>query len=97
MLHTINKSPFASNTFQTSVRFFQPGDSVLYIEDGVYGVQANNKFSDTIKDILKKNPVYALCPDLDARGISEITQGVLSINYEGFVELVEKHQVNSWL
>jgi len=97
MLHTINKSPFGSNSFQTSVRFLQPGDPVLFIEDGVYGVQANNKFSDKIKEILKKNPVYALCPDLDARGISEITQGVLSINYEGFVELVEKHQVNSWL
>ena len=97
MLHTINKSPFTSNTFQTSVRFFQSGDPVLFIEDGVYGVQANNKFSDSIKDILIKNPIYALAPDLDARGISEITKGVLSISYEGFVELVEKHQVNSWL
>ena len=97
MLHTINKSPFASNSFQTSVRYFQPGDPVLFIEDGVYSVQANNKFSDTIKDILNKNPIYALRADLDARGISEITQGVLSISYEGFVELVEKHQVNSWL
>ena len=38
-----------------------------------------------------------IAPDLDARGISEITKGVLSISYEGFVELVEKHQVNSWL
>ena len=60
MLHTINKSPFTSNTFQTSVRFFQSGDPVLFIEDGVYGVQANNKFSDSIKDILNNNPIYAL-------------------------------------
>ena len=49
MLHTINKSPFGSNSFQTSVRFLQPGDPVLFIEDGVYGVQANNKFSDLIR------------------------------------------------
>ena len=97
MLHTINKSPFGSNSFQTSVRFLQPFDPVLFIEDGVYGVQANNKFSDTIKDILNQNPVYALIPDLEARGISEITQGVISISYEGFVELVEEHKVNSWL
>jgi len=97
MLHTINKSPFGSSSFKTSVRFIQPGDPILFIEDGVYGVQANNKFSPTIIDILKTNPVYALSPDLDARGISEITQGVLSISYEGFVELVEEHQVNSWL
>ena len=97
MLHTINKSPFRSNSFKTSTRFIQPGDPVLFIEDGVYGVQAKNQFSDTIKKILKNNPVYALFPDLDARGISKITDGVQSIEYEGFVDLVEKHQVNSWL
>ena len=97
MLHTINKSPYGSNSFATSVRFIQSGDPILFLEDGVYCVQANNKFSTTIKDILKKNPVYALVPDLDARGISEITKGVFSIGYEGFVDLVEKHQVNSWL
>tara|TARA_Y100001970_G_C14208715_1_gene845634 strand:- start:288 stop:581 length:294 start_codon:yes stop_codon:yes gene_type:complete len=97
MLHTINKSPFGSNSFRTSVRFIQSGDPILFLEDGVYCVQANNKFSNTIEDILKINPVYALDPDLDARGISEITKGVFTIDYEGFVELVEKHQVNSWL
>ncbi len=97
MLHTINKSPFGSNSFKTSVRFIQSGDPILFLEDGVYCVQANNKYSKSIKDILKKNPVYALGPDLNARGISDITNGVFSISYEGFVELVEKHNVNSWL
>ena len=97
MLHTINKSPFANNSFETSSRFFQPGDPILFIEDGVYAVQAKNKFSSALSDILKNNPVYALGPDLNARGIAEITAGVKSIGYEGFVELVEDHQVNSWL
>ncbi|MDP6216566.1 MAG: DsrH/TusB family sulfur metabolism protein, partial [SAR324 cluster bacterium] len=50
-----------------------------------------------LNDILKNNPVFALGPDLNARGIAEITAGVKSIGYEGFVELVEDHQVNSWL
>ena len=97
MLHTINKSPFGNNSFETSSRFLQPGDPILFIEDGVYAVQANNKFSAALNDILKNNPVYALAPDLNARGIEEITAGVKSIDYEGFVELVEEHQVNSWL
>ena len=57
MLHTINKSPFGSNSFQTSIRFLLPLDPVLFIEDGVYGVQANNKFSDTIKDILNNKNI----------------------------------------
>ncbi|MBT3214636.1 MAG: sulfurtransferase complex subunit TusB [Deltaproteobacteria bacterium] len=97
MLHTINKSPFGNSSFETSARFLQPGDPVLFIEDGVYAVQANNKFSAALNEILKNNPVYALAPDLNARGIAEITAGVKSIEYEGFVELVEEHQVSSWL
>ena len=97
MLHTINKSPFGNSSFETSSRFLQPGDPILFIEDGVYAVQANNKFSVAITNILNNNPVYALGPDLNARGITEITPGVKSIGYEGFVELVEDHQVNSWL
>jgi len=97
MLHTINKSPFGNSSFETSSRFLQPGDPVLFIEDGVYAVQANNKFSAALNEILKNNPVYALAPDLNARGIAEITAGVKSIEYEGFVELVEEHQVSSWL
>ena len=97
MLHTINKSPFANNSFETSSRFFQPGDPILFIEDGVYAVQNNNKFSATLTNILKNNPVYVLGPDLNARGITEIKAGVKTIGYDGFVELVEEHQVNSWL
>jgi tRNA 2-thiouridine synthesizing protein B len=97
MLHTINKSPFGNSSFETSSRFLQPGDPVLFIEDGVYAVQANNKFTAALNEILKNNPVYALAPDLNARGIAEITAGVKSIEYEGFVELVEEHQVSSWL
>ena len=96
MLHTINKSPFESNTFETCIRFLRPGDPLLFIEDGVYAVQAGNKFSSSIESILKTNPVFALRPDLDARGISVIADGVESVDYEGFVGLVEEHRVNSW-
>ena len=97
MLHTINKSPFGSNSFETSSRFFQPGDPVLFIEDGVYAVQTNNKFSETLAKVQKNNQVYALRSDLNARGIGDIAEGVIPIDYVGFVELVEEHQVSSWL
>ncbi|NTU53637.1 MAG: sulfurtransferase complex subunit TusB [Chlorobiaceae bacterium] len=97
MLHTINKSPFESSTFETCVRFLQPGDPVLFIEDGVYAAQAGNRFSSLIETVMKNNPVFALKPDLDARGITRVTEGVGSVDYEGFVGLVEEHQVNSWL
>ena len=96
MLHTINKSPFENITFETCIRFLLPGDPVLFIEDGVYAVQAGNKFSPAIESIQKNNPVFALRPDLDARGITVIADGIECVDYEGFVGLVEKHQVNSW-
>ena len=96
MLHTINKSPFETTTFETCIRFLVPGDPVLFIEDGVYAVQSGNKFSPTIERVLKTNPVFALGPDLDARGIGDIADGVESVDYDGFVGLVEEHQVNSW-
>ncbi len=97
MLHTINKSPFGNSSFDTASRFLQAGDPILFIEDGVYAVQADNKFSTALKKIMQNNPVYALEPDLNARGISSIADGITCINYEGFVELVEEHKVNAWL
>lgn len=97
MLHTINKSPFENSTLETCFRFLQPGDPVLFIEDGVYAVQAGNRFSYLVENTVKNNPVYALQPDLEARGIASVTEGVKAVDYEGFVELVEEHQVNSWL
>ncbi len=97
MLHTINKSPFENSTLETCVRFLQPGDPILFIEDGVYAVQSGNRFSDLVENTMKSNPVYALQPDLEARGISSLTEGVKTVDYEGFVGLVEEHQVNSWL
>ena len=82
---------------EACIRFLQPGDPVLFIEDGVYAVQVGNRFSDLIENTIKSNPVYVLQPDLVARGVSAVVEGVESIDYEGFVELVEEHQVNSWL
>ncbi|MEE9904785.1 sulfurtransferase complex subunit TusB [Chlorobium sp.] len=97
MLHTINKSPFSSDSFETAVRFIQPGDPVLFIENGVYAVEEGNRFAEQLAGVIMNNPVYALQPDLDARGISSVAEGVAKVDYDGFVDLVAEHQVNSWL
>ncbi len=97
MLHTINKSPFETCTMETCFRFLAPGDPVLFIEDGVYAVQAGNRFSPMMEAIQKNNPLFELQPDLSARGIADVATGVGLIDYEGFVGLVEEHQVNNWL
>jgi tRNA 2-thiouridine synthesizing protein B len=97
MLHTINKSPFETGTMEACFRFLQPGDPVLFIEDGVYAVQAGNRFAEKIRAVMENNPLYALAPDLQARGIDRVDEGVSQVDYQGFVSLVEEHQVNSWL
>ncbi|NTV99289.1 MAG: sulfurtransferase complex subunit TusB [Chlorobiaceae bacterium] len=97
MLHTINKSPFESNILETCLRFVQPGDPILFIENGVYAVQLRSRFAPLLESVRRINPVYALQPDLSARGINALLDGVKTVDYEGFVDLVEKHKVNNWL
>ncbi|MDH5751868.1 MAG: DsrH/TusB family sulfur relay protein, partial [Deltaproteobacteria bacterium] len=62
-----------------------------------YTLAAKGAHADTVKKIMKTNPVYGLGPDIKARGINEVVADVKLVDYEGFVDLVEEHQVNSWL
>tara|TARA_B100001971_G_scaffold213050_1_gene245014 strand:- start:217 stop:549 length:333 start_codon:yes stop_codon:yes gene_type:complete len=97
MLHTINQSPFQSNTFETALRFIQPGDPVLFLQDGAYTVQSSNRFADLVTELMQTNPVHVLQPELQARGIGNPLDGVKLIGYSEFVDLAVEHQVNSWL
>jgi tRNA 2-thiouridine synthesizing protein B len=81
----------------TVLRYLLPGDVLLLIEDGVYGALDNTSFSTKLKSALAKNQVCVLEPDLKARGVSNLIKGIKQIDYDGFVELTEKHQVTSWL
>jgi tRNA 2-thiouridine synthesizing protein B len=100
MLHTINKSPFERGSLETCLRLAKPGAAVLLIEDGVYAALADTAKSSLVeghKDDLK---FYVLGVDLDARGLSEqpMIEGVETVDYGGFVDLVTAHDaVHSWL
>ena len=50
-----------------------------------------------LKEQSSKNTFYALSADLKARGLDSIAEQITVIDYTGFVELAEKHQVNAWL
>ena len=55
---------------------------------------------DQIKKIsaaMSDHPIYALDADLETRGIKRIIKGIEIVNYDGFVELVEEHEVAPWL
>lgn len=99
MLHTVNKSPFDNNTLQTCLSHARQGSSVLLIEDGVYAAARDTAVSRHMQEALKSVPIYALKPDVEARGLqTRVMDGIRLVDYEGFVDLVAEHSaVQSWL
>lgn len=96
MLHTINKSPFDTHDLKDCTRFISDGDVILLLEDGVYAAEKDTIKSELITNILKTNTVYALSPDLKARGLSHLIEGIKTADYGTFVDLVEEHKVQAW-
>ena len=99
MLHTVNKSPFDNGTLQTCLKFARQGSAVLLIEDGVYAAARDTAVSMQMQEVLKNVPIYALKPDVEARGLqTRVMDGIRLVDYEGFVDLVAEHSaVQSWL
>jgi len=100
MLHTVNKSPFENSTVISCISMCSKNSSILFIEDAVISVMKSTKFSKTISNSLKDFKMYALKPDLEARGLSldNVIEGVKIVGYEEFVDLTTEHDsVQSWL
>ena len=99
MLHTVNKSPFDHTTLETCLKFAKQGSAVLLIEDGVYAALKETAVSKQVQDALKSVSIYALKPDLEARGMqNRALDGIQLVDYGGFVDLVVEHNsVQSWL
>jgi tRNA 2-thiouridine synthesizing protein B len=99
ILHTVNKSPFDNGTLQACLKFARQGSAVLLIEDGVYAAARDTAVSKQVQEAMKSTPIYALRPDVEARGMqNRVMDGVRLVDYEGFVDLVAQHNaVQSWL
>ena len=99
MLHIVNKSPFERTSLDSCLRVAQPGSSLLLIEDAVYAATKGSKAADRIETAARNLRVYALAPDLEARGVKGAAlEGVTLVDYGGFVDLVAEHSaVHSWL
>jgi tRNA 2-thiouridine synthesizing protein B len=99
MLHTVNKSPFEKNTLESCLNHAKDGSAVLLIEDGIFGAIKGSAMSEKVKKAMERVHVYALWPDIEARGMQDrIIEGVKLIGYDGFVDLVVEHDtVQSWL
>ena len=99
MLHIVNKSHGQTRTLESCLRLAKPGHALLLIEDAVYAASRGAAASSHLAEALKTLKVYALQPDVEARGIAgRLIDGVTPIDYAGFVDLVAEHPNNhSWL
>ncbi|MGB0126754.1 MAG: sulfurtransferase complex subunit TusB [Rhodocyclaceae bacterium] len=99
MLHIINKSPLEKTSLDTCLATAQPGAAILLIEDGVYGATRGNSAAAKLRDAMASCKVYALRPDLEARGMADrVLDGVTLVDYGGFVDLVTEYpNGQSWM
>ena len=100
MLHTVNKSPFESSSLKTCLSLARNGSEVLLIEDGVYGALAASVHAPLVTEALDAMRVYALEPDLKARGLSgdRLIPGIEVVGYDGFVDLAcANDKTQNWL
>ena len=98
LLHTVNKSPFESNTFDTCLSLAKDGSTILLIEDGVYAATTGTSVAEKIKNASGIS-FAVLGPDLQARGLEgKLADGIKVVDYDGFVSMVADHEaVQSWL
>jgi len=99
-LHTVNKSPYERNSLKSCLDHLQSGDRVLLIEDGVLAARKGGAFAKALQDAKSTCAIYALGPDLSARGIgaSDLVEGIEAVDYGDFVNLAaDAARVCAWL
>lgn len=88
------------DSLDSCLRLAKKGSAILFIEDAIYAAQQNTAVSEKVSAAIGSFMIYALTPDLEARGIDKdrIIDGVSLVNYEGFVKLATEYSsVQSWL
>ncbi len=88
-LHLIQRSPFTNTVLKDCLNIADPQDSILLMEDGVYGLQ---------HPLMQQTQLtaYALQEDISARGLNS-KNSIKEIDYCEFVNLCSQHQhVISW-
>jgi len=99
-LHTVNKSPFQNQTLISCLGHAKAGDSVLLMEDGVYGAMSGNAMSEVVAGMGANVKLFVLGADVTARGIDagRVAEGITSVNYEEFVGMAAScDRVQNWL
>jgi tRNA 2-thiouridine synthesizing protein B len=99
MLHIVNKSATERGALESCLAMATQGSAVLLIEDAIYAATKGSTAAAKIQAAMAGLKIYALGPDLAARGMSgRVLDGVNVVDYGGFVDLVAEHNTcQSWL
>lgn len=99
VLHTVNKSPLSHQALANCLKVMGNEDSLLLIEDGVYGALAGTASSDTLAHLASSGRLHVLSEDVNARGLTDrLISNVSQVDYAGFVDLVASHESSmAWL
>ena len=99
MLHIVNKSFSQTNALASCLRLAKSGHALLLTEDAVYAATTGTAWTEQVRQACAKLKVYALQPDLDARGLTaKLIDGVSLVDYGGFVDLTVQHPTShAWL
>lgn len=99
MLHLVNYSFSGPGEARRCLARLGAGDVLLFIANGVFSVVTTSVCAGEIESEIGRIRVFALMPDLAARGISvdSLLSGVTTVDYSGFVQLAVEHgPVHSW-
>ena len=93
-LHTLSVNPHNLHHLQGFVNIMNEDDELLLLANGVYGVLTDAEINRPLEQLRESGKLYVLKDDLLARGIptDAISPQATTISYEGFVDLVVKHQ-----
>jgi tRNA 2-thiouridine synthesizing protein B len=98
-LHILRHSPATHPSFNCWLRTVGPGQSLLLIEDAVYGLLPDTRSVDALRLLPGSVKLFALENDLLARGLAldDLPGRVMVVDYLRMVELcVEHSKVISW-
>lgn len=99
MLHILRHSPHSESRFASCLRAISSGQSLLLIEDAVYGLLPRTSGRNALEYLPGTVSLYALDADLQARGLAldDLPPRVTIINYLMMVELCAEHdKALSW-
>ncbi|MBC3956787.1 sulfurtransferase complex subunit TusB [Pseudomonas triticifolii] len=95
-LHVISHSPFTDNRLDSCLRLLGDDDGILLCGDAAYALMPSSAVLDRLQQANLES-LYVLDEDLLARNL-ELPAGIVSVDYEGFVELSTRFdKVNTWL